>query len=138
MELHTLGADAGYIQEDVASFAKALPGWSLRGPNSGKPDAGAFAFFPERHEPGTFAVFGKSYPPGGLEQGQAVLADLARHPATARHLARKLAAHFIADVPPEAAVGRGERRASSLAAVAAGRVLANPDGPRIATLALDG
>jgi uncharacterized protein (DUF1800 family) len=108
MELHTLGADAGYTQDDVTSFAKALTGWGLRPPNSGKPDAGAFAFFPERHEPGSFTVFGKTYPDGAIEQGEAVLADLARRPATARHLARKLASHFIADEPPQAAVGRLE------------------------------
>jgi uncharacterized protein (DUF1800 family) len=108
LELHTLGADAGYTQDDVTSFAKALTGWSLQPPNSGKPDAGAFTFFPERHEPGSFTVFGKSYPAGGVEQGEAVLADLARHPATAQHIARKLAAHFVADLPPEPVVRRLE------------------------------
>jgi uncharacterized protein (DUF1800 family) len=108
LELHTLGSDGGYTQEDVTSFAKVLTGWSLRSPNSGKPDAGNFAFFPERHEPGDVTLFGRTYPAGGVEQGEAVLADLAGHRATARHLARKLASHFIADDPPQGAVRRLE------------------------------
>ena len=130
MELHTLGADAGYSQQDVTSFAEALTGWSFRPPNSGMPDAGVFTFFPERHEPGAFTVFGKTYPAGGVAQGEEVLADLARHPATARHISWKLAAHFIADDPPDAAVRRLEnafRASDGDLAVVAQAVLDAPE-----------
>ena len=55
-------------------------------------------------------MIGKSYPDGGLEQGRAVLATLARHPATAKHVATKLARHFVADEPPPALVDRLAKR----------------------------
>jgi uncharacterized protein (DUF1800 family) len=59
-----------------------------------------FLFHPRMHEPGSHRVIGKDYRDTGVTQGQAVLADLARHPATAAHIATKLARHFIADDPP--------------------------------------
>ena len=62
------------------------------------------------HQPGAQTVLGRSYPDGGFEQGRAVLATLARHPATAKHLARKLARHFVADEPPPALVERLAKR----------------------------
>ena len=62
------------------------------------------------HEPGPQTVVGKVYPAAGVEQGRAVLADLARHPATAAHVARKLARHFVADEPPPALVERLAKR----------------------------
>ena len=61
---------------------------------------------PTAHEPGAQTLLGKTYPAGGIEQGEAALADLARHPATARHIAHKLARHFVADDPPESLVAR--------------------------------
>src|SRR5262249_17066458 len=61
-------------------------------------------FYPARHEPGAILLLGKAYAAGGMAQGESVLEDLARHPATARHLAQKLAAHFISDVPPQRAI----------------------------------
>lgn len=108
LELHTLGADGGFSQADVTNFARILTGWGWVRPGADRKDAGRFAFFPARHEPGAIPIVGKVYPEGGLEQGEAVLEDLARHPATARHLARKLATHFICDDPPDGAVGRIE------------------------------
>src|SRR6185436_1451148 len=99
LELHTLGVRGGYSQDDVTRFAMVLTGWSLipsRNPGNG----GEFAFIKRLHEPGAQIVLGKSYADGGIEQGRAVLADLARHPATAEHVARKLAIHFVADEPP--------------------------------------
>ena len=62
------------------------------------------------HQPGAQTVIGKSYPDTGVEQGRAVLAALARHPATAKHVATKLARHFIADEPPPALVERLAKR----------------------------
>ena len=98
LELHTLGVSAGYTQADVTGFARMLTGWSVR--------EGEFRFRPGLHEPGAQRLLGKSYAQPGYEQGAAALRDLARHPATAGHLARKLACHFIADDPPPAAVAR--------------------------------
>jgi len=106
LELHTLGVRTGYSQDDVISFAKVLTGWSIL-PPAGNPEHGAeFVFNPRLHEPGPQVVMGKTYGQSGVEQGRAVLADLARHPATAEHVGRKLARHFVADEPPEALVQR--------------------------------
>jgi uncharacterized protein (DUF1800 family) len=108
LELHTLGVRSGYSQADVTNFAKVLTGWTWLPP--GEPlHGGEFVFNKLLHEPGPQTVLGKSYPEGGVEQGRAVLADLARHPATARHIAQKLAQHFVADQPPPALVGKLEK-----------------------------
>jgi uncharacterized protein (DUF1800 family) len=99
MELHTLGVRSGYTQTDVTSFANVLTGWSWIPP--AEPDhGGEFVFAKRLHQPGDQIILGKRYPDTGVEQGRAVLADLARHPATAQHIAEKLAAHFVADNPP--------------------------------------
>jgi uncharacterized protein (DUF1800 family) len=106
LELHTLGVRTGYTQADVISFAKALTGWTLRNP-VGDPDIGGqFVYIPRTHEPGAQTVLGKTYPDNGVAQGRAVLADLARHPATATHIATKLAIHFVTDNPPAGLVDR--------------------------------
>jgi uncharacterized protein (DUF1800 family) len=105
LELHTLGVDGGYTQQDVTTFARALTGWSIgtdRFPGDGEP--GKFAFHDGAHEPGAKTILGTHYSQTGLAQPRAVLADLAKHPATAQHIASKLARHFIADEPPRAAV----------------------------------
>src|SRR5262249_1887157 len=105
LELHTLGARTGYSQGDVTRFANVLTGWTWIAfgvPNRG----GEFVFVKRLHEPGEQTVIGKSYPDTGVDQGRAVLADLARHPATARHIARKLARHFVADEPPPSLVDK--------------------------------
>lgn len=105
LELHTLGVNGGYAQKDVEELAHALTGWSYgRTRRRGDPPTGAFAFYPARHQPGPRRVLGRTYPEGGAEQGLAILDDLARHPSTARHVATKLARHFVADDPPEDAV----------------------------------
>ena len=106
LELHTLGVGTGYTQDDVISFANVLTGWTLV-PAGGDPEhGGEFSFNPRLHEPGAQKVLGKAYDQEGVEQGRAVLADLAVHPATVTHLATKLARHFIADTPPPALVER--------------------------------
>lgn len=110
LELHTLGVRTGYTQADVIGFAKVLTGWTLRPPVSDPDIGGRFVFVPRTHEPGAQTVLGKTYPDTGVEQGRAVLADLARNPATARHIAAKLAAHFVADDPPAALTDRLARR----------------------------
>jgi uncharacterized protein (DUF1800 family) len=110
LELHTLGVRTIYSQADVTSFAKVLTGWTIRQTASDPDHGGEFVFLRRAHEPGPQTVVGHQYPDTGLEQGRAVLADLARYPATARHVATKLARHFIADEPPPALVDRLERR----------------------------
>ena len=106
LELHTLGVRTGYSQADVISFAKILTGWTIRETVSDPDHGGEFVFLRRAHEPGSQTVIGRDYPDNGVEQGRAVLADLARHPATARHVATKLARHFVADEPPPALVDR--------------------------------
>ena len=116
MELHTVGVDGGYTQADVTEFARALTGWSVsrgREPaaagQAGSADPGeigSFMFRPFTHEPGVRTVLRRTYANDGEGQGLAVLHDLAAHPATARHIARKLAIHFVTDDPPPALVSR--------------------------------
>ena len=100
LELHTLGVGSGYTQADVTEFARMLTGWSVAGPESETGEIGSFLFKPNWHEPGPRRLLGKIYAEAGVEQGRAALDDLARHPATARHIAAKLARHFVADQPP--------------------------------------
>ena len=110
LELHTLGVRTVYAQADVTNFAKVLTGWTIL-PTATNPDhGGEFVFIRRAHEPGDHTVIGKAYTDGGVEQGRAVLADLARHPATAKHVATKLARHFIADDPPTALTDRLAQR----------------------------
>jgi len=106
LELHTLGVDGGYSQADVTSLARAITGWTVPGRFDEDAEMGAFFFNANRHEPGAKTVLGRTYPDAGLAQGEAILDDLARHPATARHIATKLARHFIADDPPADLVAR--------------------------------
>jgi uncharacterized protein (DUF1800 family) len=105
LELHTLGVRSGYSQADVTSFAKVLTGWTWIKPDD-PVHGGEFVFMKRLHEPGDQIVLGKRYPNGGVDQGRAVLADLPRHPATARHIAEKLVRHFIADEPPPTLVAK--------------------------------
>jgi len=105
LELHTLGVDGGYDQNDVRSLALMLTGWSL-GRKGRDPVGGEFKFHQSAHEGGAHTLLGKTYPEGGVEQAEDALRDLARHPATARNVARELARHFVSDTPDEAATGR--------------------------------
>ena len=106
LELHTLGVRTGYTQEDVTEFARALTGWTLPGDRPGGAGASTFRFVPALHEPGARTVLGRSYPDGGEQQARAILQDLVAAPATGRHIATKLARHFVADEPPPALVRR--------------------------------
>jgi uncharacterized protein (DUF1800 family) len=106
LELHTLGVGTVYTQADVTTFAKVLTGWTFL-PSATNPDhGGEFVFNSLMHEPSEQTLIGKTYPNGGVQQGRGVLDDLARNPATARHVSTKLARHFIADEPPPALVDR--------------------------------
>ncbi|MCH8850472.1 MAG: DUF1800 domain-containing protein, partial [Chloroflexi bacterium] len=94
LELHTLGVDAGYSQKDVMEVARCFTGWTeerrfLR-------EKGSFRFYPELHDDGEKLVLGEVIPAGGgVKDGERVLDILARHPATARHLAQKLVKFFL-------------------------------------------
>lgn len=114
MELHTLGVRTGYSQADVTEFARAMTGWTIAGFGRGAigralgldGEPGQFVFAPQLHEPGTRTVMGKSYRDDGEGQARAIIADLCRHPATATHIATKLARHFMGDSPPQDSIAR--------------------------------
>lgn len=126
LELHTLGVRSGYTQADVTEFARALTGWSIAGegaparpPPARRGEAarvdpaaptepGGFEFRADMHEPGDRVVVGARYAAAGEAQAVAILRDLAVAPATARHVATKLARHFAGDAPPAALVARLE------------------------------
>ncbi|WP_315787450.1 MULTISPECIES: DUF1800 domain-containing protein [unclassified Bradyrhizobium] len=108
MELHTLGVGGGYTQQDVTSLARIITGWSFAGRNSRNAAPGSFVFNVNAHQPGPQTLLGKIYQDNGLAQGEAALADLARHASTAKFIATKLARHFVADDPPPALVTRLE------------------------------
>jgi uncharacterized protein (DUF1800 family) len=135
LELHTVGVDGGYTQQDVQELAKILTGWTVGGlsrqnqvapggrgmtmPRGRRPlgqarrgaaqtDDGriGFAFQDLLHEPGSKTVLGVRYGEGGVEEGERVIRALVRHPSTARFVATKLVAHFVSDEPPASAVDR--------------------------------
>lgn len=103
MELHTLGVDGGYTQQDVIEVARALTGWTLERGAQG----GGFVFRPQVHDAGAKTILGVKFPAGrGQDEGEAVLDLLANHPQTAEFIATKLARRFVSDTPPPALVAR--------------------------------
>jgi uncharacterized protein (DUF1800 family) len=104
LELHTLGVRTGYTQEDVKEFARALTGWTLPGEIASA--GNTFRFVSSLHEPGSRVLLGKTYSDTGEGQARAMIHDLAKAPATALHIARKLAQHFVADEPHQGLVLR--------------------------------
>jgi uncharacterized protein (DUF1800 family) len=106
MELHTLGVGSGYSQEDVTSFARILTGWTFVGRQGKLGTPGSFVFNANAHEPGPQQLLGKTYQDDGIAQGEAALADIARHSSTAKFIVTKFVRHFVADDPPPALVTR--------------------------------
>ena len=106
LELHTLGVGGGYSQDDVTALANVITGWTYAGRQGQLGAPGSFVFNANAHQPGAQRVMGKTYSAPDVTQGEAVLADLARHPATAKFIAGKFARHFVADDPPPALVAR--------------------------------
>jgi uncharacterized protein (DUF1800 family) len=102
MELHTLGVNGGYTQQDVTEVARVFTGWTLKQPNLG----GGFTFEERTHEPGDKTVLGHRIKPKGEKEGFEVLHILAHHPSTAKFVCTKLAVRFVADDPPQALVDR--------------------------------
>lgn len=106
MELHTLGVGGGYTQDDVTSLARIITGWTFAGRQAQLGPPGSFVFNINAHQPGPQLLLGRTYEPTGLAQGEAALADIARHPSTANFIATKFVRHFVADDPPPALVAR--------------------------------
>ncbi|WP_144151586.1 DUF1800 family protein [Paraburkholderia sp. BCC1885] len=113
MELHTLGVRSGYTQADVTEFARALTGWSVAGVKRRQPGPqpdgaapGSFVFRPQVHEPGSRTIMGRRYDQPGEQQALAILHDFAASPATAQHIAGKLARHFVSDNPSSVVTDR--------------------------------
>ncbi len=126
LELHTLGVDGGYGQQDVLELAKILTGWTVAGlarpgamqnprPRARRrpmqvrqdaDDAIGFAFQELLHEPGSKTVLGAKYGEGGVEEGERAIRAFSRHASTAQFVATKLVTHFVADDPPAQAVDR--------------------------------
>ena len=127
LELHTLGVNGGYTQQDVQELARTLTGWTIGGllgpgramrgvparerlprrPGGRDVDEGiGFEFQDALHEPGARTVVGSRYREDGVAQGERVIRDLCRHPSTAQFVATKLVTHFVADDPPAVAIGR--------------------------------
>jgi len=103
LELHTLGVDGGYSQQDVVEVARCFTGWTIERPQQG----GGYLFRPLAHDRGAKHVLGTTIPAGGgQEDGLAVIDLLARHPSTARFIATKLVRRFVRDDPPKALVDR--------------------------------
>jgi uncharacterized protein (DUF1800 family) len=106
MELHTLGVDGGYTQQDVQQVARALTGWTIDQPRNG----GSFIFRPGMHDFGEKTILGVHFPAGhGEDEGEKVLDLLAMHPQTAHHIAYQLSQRFVADEPPASLVDRAAK-----------------------------
>jgi uncharacterized protein (DUF1800 family) len=102
MELHTLGVDGGYTQQDVIAMAELLTGWTVREPRR-DPE---FFFDEKLHVMHKEALLGRTFGNSGMKDGEEALKMLANHPSTARFISTKLARHFVADAPPQALVER--------------------------------
>jgi uncharacterized protein (DUF1800 family) len=122
LELHTLGVNGGYTQQDVQELARMLTGWTVGGlarparraqvrRGRRQPDAAGdaefgFAFEELLHEPGAKTVLNVKYAESGVAEGERAIRDLCRHRSTARFVATKLVTHFTGDAPPAPAVDR--------------------------------
>ncbi|NBB93519.1 MAG: DUF1800 family protein [Gammaproteobacteria bacterium] len=100
LELHTLGVDGGYTEEDIKETARIFTGWTIRQPAD-------FYFSPLAHDSGSKSAFGRAFEPAGIAEGEALLALLASSEATARHVVTKMARRFSADLPSRALVDAG-------------------------------
>ncbi|HXQ24872.1 MAG TPA: DUF1800 domain-containing protein [Candidatus Acidoferrales bacterium] len=102
MELHTVGVDAGYTQQDVIEMARCLTGWTVREPRR-DPE---YLFRPEFHAEGKKVVMGRTFDYGGEKDGEEALKMLANDPRTAKFISTELARHFVSDNPPPALIDR--------------------------------
>lgn len=106
LELHSLGVEAGYTQDDVINVARILTGWGIEGPGRGT----GFEYHAWAHDTGRKVVMGTVFPAGhGMDEGIRLLKFLAAHPATIHHVSRALCARFVADDPPDGCVDDAAR-----------------------------
>src|SRR4029077_4536609 len=102
MELHTLGVDGGYTQQDVIDVARAFTGWTIESPRE-NPES----YFDQRlHDPDPKRVLGKKIHAGGMKDAEQVLDLLVKNPHTAQHISLQLAQHFVSDDPLPTLVAR--------------------------------
>lgn len=106
MELHTLGVEGGYSQDDVIALARIFTGWAI---NAKKGDENGFIFYDAAHDQQEKLFLGRQIAPNGVKEGEQALQILANHPATARFISYKLAQYFVADNPPESLVEKLSR-----------------------------
>ena len=113
MELHTLGVEGGYTQNDVHEVARCFTGWGVASQGNKRPGqgkyaaAGAFRFAPAAHDNGAKTVLGQTIPAGGgIQDGEKVLDILAANPATMKHVSYQLCQRFVADTPPASLVDK--------------------------------
>jgi len=102
LELHTLGVDGGYRQQDVNELARILTGWTV--------DKDAFVFQPDRHDPNPKKLLFQTVPPEGQNEGEKALVRLAAHNSTARFVSRKLAVRFVSDQPSQKLLDKLQRK----------------------------
>ena len=107
LELHTLGVDGGYTQQDVQELARVLTGWGVAGRRAAQP--GNFEYRQAIHDSGSKTVLGKKYESNGQQEGEAVLQALAKHRSTAHYASSKLVRRFVADSPPPALVAQAAK-----------------------------
>jgi len=107
LELHTLGVDGGYTQQDVQELARVLTGWSVAGKRAAKP--GDFEYRQNIHDTGAKTILGKKYESNGQKEGEDVLSALAKHRSTANYVAKKLVRRFVADNPPQALIAKAAK-----------------------------
>ncbi len=105
MELHTLGVEGGYTQQDIIEVARAFTGWTMRAPRQ-NPE---FHYEDRIHDTKPKIILGKKFDSGGMKEGEQVLDFLAHHPNTAKFISTKLARRFVTDQPPQALVDRMAR-----------------------------
>jgi uncharacterized protein (DUF1800 family) len=110
MELHTLGVDSGYKQDDVISLARILTGWGFKQPGQKVVDGYSFQFNANRHDFGNKIFLGQNIIGSGIGEGEQALDILSRHPNTARHISFELAQYFVSDNPPKSLVDRLTKR----------------------------
>ncbi|AFY44731.1 DUF1800 domain-containing protein [Nostoc sp. PCC 7107] len=110
MELHTLGADGGYTQQDVIALARIFTGWGIARPNQQTNGKSLFYFEPKFHDPSDKVFLGRTIKASGEAEGETALDILARSPATAHHISYQLAQYFVSDRPPTSLVNRLTQR----------------------------
>jgi uncharacterized protein (DUF1800 family) len=110
MELHTLGVDGGYKQDDVVALAKILTGWGFKQPGQKVPDGYSFQFNSDRHDFSNKTFLNQNIIGSGIGEGEQALDLLSRHPSTARQISFKLAQYFVTDNPPKSLVDKLSKR----------------------------